>query len=317
MWNILGLLALLWPAVATAGDGKLLLNAATATQLAALDGVGEDAAASIVELRSERGRLGSVEELRILHDLDEMALDALRRSVAVEIELPVGSSRAYGSAAEVLAEFAHEPTIQQVHAWATEYTNVSPRMVARWMAASRTFAALPQVTLEYRLKDGWDQDFNYFDEFGDELQTADQEPFAVLDDAGQDQDVQYLVRARWELSELIMSSERIRIISEAQDVVKLRDKVLSDVTRLYFERRRLQAESLLSPRSDVLAQVKDQLKLLEFTANIDALTGGAFSAALSRATPLRSSATAPGAPVPSAPAPSAPSPAPSGGGIDL
>lgn len=264
---------------------KLLLNEATAAQLAALDHVGNDAAAAIVELRSARGQLGSIEELRILRQLDERALDSLRRSTAVEVEMPVGTTKTYGSAAEVLAEFAHEPTVQQVQAWATEYTNLSPRLVAGWMGASRSFAALPQLTLEYRLKDGWDQDFRYVDELGNELETSDQEPFAVLDDAGADQDVQYTVRARWELSELIMSSERIRIISEAQDIVKLRDKVLSEVTRLYFERRRVQAETLLSPRSDVLGQVKEQLKLLELTANLDALTGGAFSHALKAPSP--------------------------------
>jgi len=67
------------------------------------------------------------------------------------------------------------------------------------------------------------------------------------------------------------------MINEAQDVVKLRDKVLTEVTRLYFDRRRAQVESVLSPKRDLGAQVKDQLSILEKTAQIDALTGGAFS----------------------------------------
>lgn len=267
---------------APARGQKLILGTATVEQLAALEGVSPDDAAAIVNLRSHRGGLQSVEELRILRDIDEMALESLRRNTAVQVELNVGTARTYATADEVLAEFAHEPTIQQVQAWAIDYANVSPRLVARWLAQSRSFAALPQLTLEYRLKEGWDQDFRYVDKNGNVLDTVDQEPFAVLDDGGADQDVQYLVRARWDLSDLIMSSERIRVINEAQDIVKLRDKVLSETTRLYFERRRLQVETLLSPRSDVLGQVKDRLKLLELTANLDALTGGAFSQALSR-----------------------------------
>ena len=39
---------------------------------------------------------------------------------------------------------------------------------------------------------------------------------------------------------------------------------------------------MLKPKSDTLGQVKDQLKLAELTANIDALTGGQFSASLAR-----------------------------------
>ena len=77
-----------------------------------------------------------------------------------------------------------------------------------------------------------------------------------------------------------MSSERIRVINEAQDIVKLRDKVLEDVTRLYFDRRRLQVEQLLSPAGDLRSQLKNELRLQELTANIDALTGGRFSASL-------------------------------------
>ena len=62
---------------------------------------------------------------------------------------------------------------------------------------------------------------------------------------------------------------------------QLLEKVLGEVTRLYFERRRLQVDMLLNPKSDLLGQVKDELRLRELTANVDALTGGRFSAGLS------------------------------------
>ena len=76
---------------------------------------------------------------------------------------------------------------------------------------------------------------------------------------------------------MVMSSEQIRVINEAQDIAKLREKVLGEVTRLYFDRRRLQVEILLNPKSDVVGQVKDELRLREITANLDAYTGGQFS----------------------------------------
>ena len=102
----------------------------------------------------------------------------------------------------------------------------------------------------------------------------------MINDADQGQYQEYKVRLVWDLDKLVMSSERIRVINEAQDLVKLRDKVLSEVTRLYFERRRLQVERLLAPKADLMARVREELRLMELTANIDALTGGAFSAAL-------------------------------------
>ena len=183
------------------------------------------------------------------------------------------SVKSYSSPAQVLAEFDSEPDVQQVQQWASDYAKVSPGNVDRWLAASKSFAALPQLTVEYRMKDDWGQDFNYVNADGVEpLPGEDTE--ALLTDADAGQDRTYFVRARWDLDQLIMSSERIRVINEAQDIAKLRDKVLSEVTRLYFERRRVQVEMLLSPKRDTMGQVKQQLRLMELTASVDALTGG-------------------------------------------
>lgn len=259
---------------------RIPLGSATSAQLAALDGVGDDAAAAIVELRDARGGLRNVEELRILTEVDATALDSLRRHTSLEVELSVGAQGRFSSADEVLARFAHEPTVQQVQGWAATYAKVNPELVGRWMRQSRSFAALPQLTLEYRLRDRFDQDFFYVNPDGEPPSNPNQDAFAVLRDAARDQEGAYTVRARWDLDQLVMSSERIRVINEAQDVVKLRDRVLSEVTRLYFDRRRVQVDRLLGEPSDVARQVEAQLREMELTAQIDALTGGAFSAGL-------------------------------------
>lgn len=254
------------------------LNQASATELAAIEGVELGLAEEIVELRLKRGSLSNVEALRVIPGITDASLDALRSRTTIDIALPDAQTVTYDSVEAVLKEFEKEPSIQQVHAWAADYAKANPNMVDRWLAASRSFAALPEVTLEYRLQDGWDQGFFYVADDGTPLSLPDQEPQAILDDAGQDQDRRYLVRAKWELDKLVMSSERIRVLQEAQDIAKLRDKVLGDVTELYFERRRLQVEMLLNPSNDVKRQVRDVLQLQELTAGIDALTGGAFSA---------------------------------------
>lgn len=276
------LLVLLAAAPARAADAPpLLLSTATAEQLAALDHVGPEAAAAIVALREERGGLSTVEELRVLPGIRAETLDSLRRGTAVQVEVPVGARRSYASVEEVLGEFAGEPTVQQVQRWSADYARLQPGLVDRWMSASQTFATLPRLQLEYRVVEGWDQGFSYYPTDGT-VDTPSESVFDVLDDAGRDQTAYYVARATWDLNELVMSSERIRVINEAQDLVKLRDQVLTEVTRLYFERRRVQVEMLLSPKQDLPPLVKDQLRLMELTASIDALTGGAFSEALLR-----------------------------------
>lgn len=275
---IVGSLALLWSAVASAQQAPLL-NTATAEQLAQLDGVDASTAQSIVALRSERGRLGSVEELRVLPGMQEQTLSSLRHSTRLDVQLPAGATRSFSTVAEVLAEFDHEPSVQQVQRWTEDYAQVNPDLVRRWMAASRGFAALPRLRVEGRVRDGYDQGFKYYTTDG-VIDDPNESVFDVLDDAGRDQDRTVIVSATWDLDQLIMSSERIRIINESQDVAKLRDKLLDEVTRVYFERRRVQVDMLLEPSRDLASQTQDYLRLMELTANIDALTGGEFSRAL-------------------------------------
>jgi hypothetical protein len=270
-------------ATALAGD-PITLDSATVEQLASLEHVDQGQAEAIVALRDARGgQLSSVEELRVLPGIDGATLSDLRQSTEIEIHVPVGRGKTYSSAEEVLAEFDGEPTVQQAHAWAMSYAKLNPELIQRWLRASHSFAALPMLQLEYRVRSDWDRDFDYLDGNGSPIQPGGNDAaIAVLQDGGTGQDQFITARARWDLNELVMSSESIRVINESQDIVKLRDKVLTEVTQLYFERRRVQVDTLLSPPSDVAGKVKAQIRLMELTASLDAYTGGRFSEALMR-----------------------------------
>ena len=93
-------------------------------------------------------------------------------------------------------------------------------------------------------------------------------------------DDKVVVRLEWRLDKLVMSSEQIRVINETGKANKMREKVLDEVTRLYFDRRRLQVENLLDPPSSLSDRIEMELRLQEMTANLDALTGGQFSASI-------------------------------------
>jgi hypothetical protein len=179
----------------------------------------------------------------------------------------------------VLARFAGEPTIQQVQAWAVDQVDASPRQVRRWLAQSRSAAWLPDLSVDWRIRDDWDEGWGYYGPGGvDPIPGLDLS--AVPEDSGRSWTRELQIGLDWELDELVTSSERIRMIGEAQDLAALRDEVTAEVTRLYFERRRLQVETLLAPPIDLGSEVRDTLRLMELTAAIDAATGGAFARAL-------------------------------------
>ena len=49
------------------------------------------------------------------------------------------------------------------------------------------------------------------------------------------------------------------------------------MTQTYFERRRAQVDLLLAPPTDAAARTVAELKIAELTAELDGVTGGAFS----------------------------------------
>ena len=255
--------------------GDVLLNQATADEFASIEGVDMALASRIVDLRGERGHLSSVEALRVL-DVPATTLDTLRQEVGVELQVKKpGQAKTYASAGDVLAEFDHEPDVRAVQAMAMEYSKTSPELVEQWLSAAKGSYALPKVGLGYR------KELDLYERHDYDLDAND-ELVGELDYTNAENDDTYAVTLRWDLNKLIMSSERIRVISETQDIVKLRDKVLDEVTRLYFDRRRLQVELLLEPPKTLQAQLEQQLRLQELTANLDAFTGGGFSRSLGR-----------------------------------
>lgn len=188
----------------------------------------------------------------------------------------------FSSPDEVLAQFKDEPTVAEVQDMALEYSKTDPKYLDGWLAAAKSAAALPKVQLDYDYKNSFGTDYGYYtieevvDDEGTDSDTIG--PF----ESAQGVDVYHTggVSLEWKLSELVMSSNQIRVINEAQDVVKLRDKVLEEVTRLYFERRRLQVDLLLGNPGDLKKRVGDELRLAELTAQLDAYTGGRFSKGL-------------------------------------
>lgn len=259
-------------------SGGFMLNDVTAKELVSIEGVDQAEAEQIVSLRTKRQGLTSVEELRILK-FDAETLNALRGHLAADLSIRKVAKGSYSSVEEVLGQFSNEPEVATVQAMAMAYTKTNPDLVEGWLRASKSAYALPAVTLTYN-KDLDDYTtWSYLDLDGDGTVDNDEHQFNT---ARADDDDGFSVRLAWRLDKLVMSSERIRVINEAQDIVKLRDKVLDEVTRVYFDRRRLQVDQLLSPAGGLKEQIKNELRLQELTASIDALTGGGFSASLRR-----------------------------------
>lgn len=184
----------------------------------------------------------------------------------------------------VLARFEHEPSVHQVQRWAAHHVRAEPGRVDAWLQETRRAAALPEVWVRYRHT--LDRDRSFDAHAVDGLVDGPTEPmFTALESAGRAGEAQVTVQARWNLQGLATSSERLRMLAVAQDFAELRQEVQLEANALYFERRRLQVRMLLAPKADPLGRAHDSLALRQLGADLDALTGGRFSAALQGGAP--------------------------------
>ncbi|MBU2541836.1 MAG: hypothetical protein KJ593_08055 [Candidatus Omnitrophica bacterium] len=163
----------------------------------------------------------------------------------------------------LLKNFADEPTILEVQNQAIEYAEVHPEKINNWRRKVSKKALMPKLTLD---ADRYVTDLYHWD--------AGQTPDAILKG---DDTVSWGVSLSWDFGDLIWNSDQTAIDTRSRLMVQLRQDILDEVNRLYFERRRLQITLLKSPPEDELKKIEKELRIEELTADLDALTGGYFS----------------------------------------
>lgn len=149
-----------------------------------------------------------------------------------------------------------EPTIREVQETALKYAEVvHPERIKTLRKNAKLKALLPDLSIDY------DKTINYDS-------SADRYFVGPYD---------WGFTFSWDIGDLVFS-EQVRLIdSNARLMVQLRDDILDEITRLYYERRKLQTELILDPPQTPEQELVKRLRLEELTANIDGLTGGYFS----------------------------------------
>ncbi|MCD6309827.1 MAG: hypothetical protein J7M18_03875, partial [Candidatus Eremiobacteraeota bacterium] len=167
---------------------------------------------------------------------------------------------------EILRRFAHEPGIVEVQKVAINYAEVNPEKIARWRRQSRLRHFLPYFSIKQ------EKDMTI------DVKGSSSNPFYVI--GPDNKSVDYSLS--WDLGNLVWSTDQTSIDVRSRLMVQLRGDVLDEVTKTYFERRRIQVDMITNPPKSLSARLKKQLRLQELTAQIDALTGGWFSAEIER-----------------------------------
>ena len=162
-----------------------------------------------------------------------------------------------------------EPDILKVQEAAARYAEVEPEKIILWRKQAAKKALLPQVSLGFdrNTTDLWHWESG-------STTKSDDDTLRKGDDS-----LDWDISLSWDLSELIWSNDQTSIDTRSRLLVQLRNDILDEVTKLYFERIRVKIEIDNLGIEDRKRYFEKSLRLRELTASLDALTGGYFSKA--------------------------------------
>ena len=161
-----------------------------------------------------------------------------------------------------------EPPVREIRKRAIRYGQLGNGKITRWHWASRLRAFIPDLSFK--------KDFSLSENIDiDRGGTSDPDRFIR---GPEEADRGWDFGLTWNLGDFLYSSNQTSIDNRAKLLVELRESILSQVTRLYYERRKIQMEIFLSGPPATPQEHWDRLlRLDELTSLIDALTDGFLS----------------------------------------
>ncbi|MDD5238651.1 MAG: hypothetical protein PHU96_06825 [Candidatus Omnitrophica bacterium] len=165
----------------------------------------------------------------------------------------------------VVIYYKDEPKINEIQQAAIKYAEVEPEKIKEWRKKAKMKAVLPRLTVGI---DSSEAD-NY------EIYTSATTRYVY--EGPDDKSSGWDITLSWELGDLIWSEAQTSIDVRSRLMVQLRDDILDEVTKIYFERLRVKIELDNLSIEDRKKRLERELKLQELTASLDALTGGYFS----------------------------------------
>jgi len=173
------------------------------------------------------------------------------------------------------------PAIAEVQLAAMKYAEVEPEKIENWRKQAAKRAILPKVTVSM------DTDRNrtvsnsiwgtYSSYSSVNVVSVPGRYYVGPDDETRYRNNNWGVSLTWDFGDLIWNADQTSIDVRSRLMVQLRNDILDEVTKLYFERIRVKAELKSLDIGDKKKKPEKELRIRELNAYLDGFTGGYFS----------------------------------------
>jgi len=222
--------------------------------------------------------LTEIKQLELAHGSSEVLYAATRKgayrmTLEPEIHLaPMAPETPQNSWPLALELFGKEPSVWAIQREAIRYANVSNWKTKSWHWGSKLRGILPSFSVGKGFSTSNNVDI-------DRAGAADPDVYILGPD---DRNRSWQMNLQWDLADILWNSSQTSIDTREKLMVELRNDILGEATRLYFERRWAQIEFILKPPSNHLERSRALLRLEELTASLDAMTGGHLTRQLNK-----------------------------------
>jgi hypothetical protein len=164
---------------------------------------------------------------------------------------------------------AREPRASDVLRVSLRFYQVHPEVIDSLRTASRLRGLLPVASSIGT--------FNGLNNASASSQTITTPQDVISNQAGTGYSLAFALS--WDLREVIFNPSEL----QAYALVGIEQDILLEVTRTYFMRRQLQVRLALRPPADIMTRSILELRVDEYSALLDGMTGGWFSRAMAEA----------------------------------
>jgi hypothetical protein len=192
----------------------------------------------------------------------------MRRALALSIFFifaAEGGARAQSedAVARAQAQFAREPPVSEVVEVALRYFRVHPEVLDSLRSKAHSRALLPLLAAGLRFDD---QRFARFEQ-------QEPDPPLLIDENTEMLNTSVSVGAVWDLGKLVFNPSEVQVFG----LIGVQRDIMLEATRTYYLRKQLVLRKLYKPPQDPMAKAALDMRIDEFTALLDVLTGGWFS----------------------------------------
>lgn len=174
---------------------------------------------------------------------------------------------------KIWTRFEWEPSLREVQKIAAKRAFLQRKTVKSWIRRVRSAAWLPDVRVKLDQNQG--SELRLKGEPGTSSQWAEKEGDGLS----------YGIQLTWSFNRLVFDPDELKVNREAHRMVELREEIMHNVTRVFFERRRIQVMNYLRPPRTIRAAAFRRLAKERLEGLLDSITGGWYGKELKKRHP--------------------------------